>query len=78
MADSDLEYERYKDWDMSGARSVRLNPMIKQLQDNLGIVPPNDFMEFFDRDVRQIITQHNTPQDRARVNAVIRALYVVA
>lgn len=30
----DVEYERYKDWDMSDSKPANLHPMVKKLQDN--------------------------------------------
>lgn len=76
MHEHDFDFERYKSLDVSEARPARLNPKIKQFQNNLGIVAPqDDFMRFFDSDVQQVIKQHNTPQDRVRLNNVIRALY---
>ncbi|WP_435939618.1 hypothetical protein ACSF85_10135 (plasmid) [Moraxella bovoculi] len=76
----DFDYGRYKSLDVSNARPARLNPKIKQLQDNLGVVAPqqNELSSFFDKDVQEVIKQHNTPEDRLRLNAVIRALYLTA
>lgn len=72
----DFDFERYKSLDMSKARPVRLNPKIKALQDNLGIVPPqDDLMSLFDSDVQETLRQHNSPQDRMRLNAMIRVLF---
>lgn len=30
----DVEYERYKDWDMSDSKPANLHPMVKKLQEN--------------------------------------------
>ena len=38
----DFDFERYKSLDVSKARPARLNPKIKQFQDNLGVVAPQD------------------------------------
>lgn len=72
----DFDFERYKSLDISNAKSARLNPVIKQLQDNLGVKAPQDELtSFFDSDVQQVIKQHNTPKDRERVNQMIRLLF---
>lgn len=75
MQDIDLEYERYKDFDFSGAKPTQ-NPMILQARARKKI--HDDLSVFFDSDVVQVIRQHSTPQDRMRLNAVIRALYITA
>lgn len=38
----------------------------------------NRLDSFFDVDVQQTLRMHNTPQDRVRLNNVIRALYSTA
>lgn len=71
----DLDYERYKEFDFSGATHTK-NPKILQAQAKKRAY--DAFVELFDSDVRQICIEHNTPQDRIRLNAVIRALYMTA
>ena len=73
---NDFDFERYKNLDASNARPARLNPTIKRLQDNL--VEQSQLAEFFDNDVKEVIKQHNNPQDKARLNAVIRAMFATA
>lgn len=75
----DFDFERYKNLDISNARPARLNPKIKQLQDNLGVKSSqDDLASCFDSDVQQVIRQHNTPRDRERLNAMIRLLFGTA
>lgn len=75
----DFDFERYKSLDISNAKPARLNPKIKQLQDNLKAMQSQDGLtSFFDVDVQEVIKQHNTPQDRLRLNAVIRAMFATA
>ena len=38
----------------------------------------DDLVNFFDSDVQEVIKQHNTPQDRMRVNQMIRLLFDIA
>lgn len=73
----DFDFDSYRKLDASNARPARLNPKIKQLQDNLGIqAPPKEkFFEQFDRDVREIIMNHDSASDRKRLNMVIRAMF---
>ena len=33
---------------------------------------------FFDKEVQDIVLSHDTPQDRTRLNAVIKAMYATA
>lgn len=37
----------------------------------------DDLVNFFDSDVQEIIKQHNTPQDKMRVNQMIRLLFAI-
>ncbi|OOR88850.1 hypothetical protein B0181_07570 [Moraxella caviae] len=58
-------------FDFENAKPVK-HPLIakaqaQQAQDRLA--------DFFDRDVQQVIKQHNTPKDRERLNAMIRVLF---
>lgn len=72
----DFDFERYKSLDMSKARPARQNLKIKRLQDNLGIAPPqDDLMSLFDSDVQETLKLHNSPQDRMRLNTMIRVLF---
>ncbi|MDO5652071.1 MAG: hypothetical protein Q4G13_08080 [Moraxella sp.] len=75
----DFDFERYKSLDFSNAKPARLNQKIKQLQDNLEVAQAKDNLSsFFDNDVQKAIREHNTPQDRVRLNAIIRALFATA
>lgn len=79
MHEHDFDFDRYKSLDISTAKPARLNPSIKKLQDNLNMTAPQDELtSFFDTDVQEAIRRHNTPQDRERLNTVIRALFAVA
>ncbi|WP_373777862.1 hypothetical protein [Glaesserella sp.] len=75
MQDTDLEYERYKDFDFSGATRTK-NPKILEMQARKKA--HDDLVSFFDSDVQEVIKQHNTPQDRMRVNQMIRLLFATA
>ncbi len=71
--DTDLEYERYKDWDFSKATPAK-HPAVLELRAQKQ--KHDKLMAFFDADVQDTIIQHDTPQDRMRVNAILRALYI--
>lgn len=76
MQDTDLEYERYKDFDFSGATRTK-NPKILEMQARKKAY--DAFMSLFDDDVKQIIVENqNNQQDRVRLNDVIRAFYATA
>ena len=75
MQDSDLEYERYKDFDFSGATRTT-NPKILEMRARKKSY--DRFMDFFDKEVQEIVLNHDTPEDRTRLNAVIKALYATA
>lgn len=75
MQEVDLEYERYKDWDMSNAKPTQ-NPKILEMRARKKAY--DRFIEFFDSEVQEIVLNHDTPQDKKRLNAVIRALYTTA
>lgn len=73
MQDIDLEYERYKDFDFSGAKRIT-DPKILEARARKKAY--DAFMNLFDDDVQQIfVKHHNNQQDRTRLNAVIRAFY---
>lgn len=71
MHNIDLEYERYKDFDFRGAKPIS-NPKILEAR-----ARKKAYDALFDDDVQKLLEQHNTPADRVRLNAIIRALYVV-
>lgn len=76
MQDTDLEYERYKDFDFSGAKRIT-NPKILEARARKKAY--DAFMSLFDEDVQQIIVENqNNQQDRTRLNAIIRAFYATA
>lgn len=75
MQDIDLEYERYKDFDFTGATRTN-NPKILEMRARKKAY--DRFMDFFDKEVQDIVLSHDTPQDRTRLNAVIKAMYTTA
>lgn len=76
MQDIDIEYERYKDADFSGAKPIT-DPKILEARKRKKAY--DAFMVLFDDDVHQIfVQQKENLQDRKRLNAVIRALYADA
>lgn len=67
------------DFDFKTAKPVSQVPALQRLrQAYQESKQSDDLVSLFDSDVREIIKQHNTPQDRKRLNAVIRALYMTA
>ena len=72
MQNIDLDYERYKDFDFSGATPTK-NSQI--LQARARKKAHDDLSSFFDSDVQEVIKQHNTPKDRERLNTMIRVLF---
>lgn len=77
--DTDLDYERYKDWDFSQARPARHNPIIKKIQDNARKAKQDDMMRIIGRlddDVIQILREHDNDADYKRINAVLKAMFV--
>lgn len=77
MHENDFDFERYKRIDFSDAHPARLNPKIREFQERK---KEHDRMILgqFDDDVQEVIKQHTTPQDRMRLNAVIRAMFATA
>lgn len=69
---TDVEYERYKDWDFSSAKPTT-NPTILKLQARKKAY--DRLMSLLDDDVQALIVSHDNPQDKARVNAVVRAMF---
>lgn len=67
-----------KDFDFTTAKPVSQVPALQQLRKAHQESKQDDFMRFFDSDVRQAIQQYDTPQHRIRLNNVIRALYATA
>lgn len=75
MQDTDLEYERYKDFDFSGAKRIT-NPKILEARARKKAY--DNFMKLFDDDVQKIVIEHDTPKDRERLNTMIRLLFATA
>lgn len=68
-----------KDFNFATAKPVSQVPALQRLRKAYQeSTQSDDLMSLFDSDVQEIIKQHNTPQDRKRLNAVIRALYMTA
>lgn len=68
-----------KEFNFATAKPVSQVPALQRLRKSYQeSQQQDDLVSFFDVDVQQAIKAHNTPQDRARLNAVIRALYVTA
>lgn len=66
------------DFDFKTAKPVSQVPALQRLRKAYQESQADELAKFFDNDVRQIIVAHNTPQDRVRLNNVIRALYATA
>lgn len=77
MQENNFDFEHYKNLDFSDARPARLNPKIKAFQEHK---KEHDTMvlEQLDDDVQEMIKQHRTPQDRQRLNTMIRVLFGAA
>lgn len=77
----DFDFERYKDLDFSNAKPLRHNPKFKKFQDDIKTIQSQEqdrFLSQFDNDVRETIIRHSTPNDRERLNAMIRLLFGTA
>lgn len=69
-----------KDFNFSTAKPVSEVPSLQKLRKAYQESQTNqqdDLVNFFDSDVQEIIKQHNTPQDRMRVNQMIRLLFAI-
>lgn len=66
-----------KEFNFSTAKKVSEIPALQQLRKAYA-ESQDDLSSFFDDDVKKVIRQHSTPQDRVRLNAVIRALFATA
>ena len=73
--DIDVEFERYKNWDFSNAKPTT-NPTILKLQARKKAY--DTLMNVLDDDVQELIANQENPQDKARLNAVIRAMFITA
>lgn len=73
MTDKNFQY--YKNLDFSNARRANENPVIKELQARKR---EHDaaLARLLDGDVQEAIVHIDTPEDRARINAVLRALLI--
>ena len=66
-----IEYERYKDFDFSGAKPIQ-NPKILEARARK---QAHDLSKFFDYDVIEAIKKHDNEHDRQRANTILRALF---
>lgn len=67
-----------KDFDFTTAKPVSQVPALQKLRKAYQESQQDDFVEFFDSDVQEVIKKHNTPKDRMRVNQMIRLLFETA
>ncbi len=69
----DVEYERYKDWDMSDSKPANLHPMVKKLQDNKRLAQLAEAQKNmpFDEDVVNWVSKQDA-NTRSRINEMIR------
>lgn len=67
-----------KIFDFETAKTVSQVPALQRLKIAHQSNQEGNLSDFFDSDVQRAIKEHDTPQDRARLNAVIRALYLTA
>ena len=67
-----------KDFDFTTAKPVSQVPALQKLRKAYQESHQDDFVEFFDSDVQEVIKKHNTPKDRMRVNQMIRLLFETA
>lgn len=67
-----------KDFDFTTAKPVSQVPALQQLRTAYQENKQDDFMSLFDSDVQQTLRMHNTPQDRMRLNTMIRVLFETA
>lgn len=75
MSDYIKEDASYFDgFDFDNAKPIK-HPLIAQAQRSLK--EQSHLANCFDSDIQQIIKQHNSPQDRERLNAMIRVLFAV-
>lgn len=73
--DIDVEFERYKNWDFSNAKPTT-NPTILKLQARKKAY--DTLMNVLDDDVQELIANQENPKEKARLNAVIRAMFITA
>lgn len=64
-----------KDFDFTTAKPISQVPALQQLRKAYQESQKDDLLSLFDDDVQQTLKLHNTPQDRIRLNAVIRAMF---
>lgn len=76
MIKEDNDY--FNGFDFDNANPIK-HPLIAKAQAQAKASKnQDDLIGFFDNDVQQVIRQHNTPQDRLRVNQMIRLLFATA
>lgn len=64
-----------KDFDFSTAKPVSKVPALQKLRKAHQASQQDDWVNFFDSDVQEVIRQHNNPKDRERLNTMIRVLF---
>ncbi len=67
-----------KDFDFTTAKPVSQVPALQELRKAYQESQKNDLSSLFDSDVQETLKMHNTPQDRMRVNQMIRLLFATA
>lgn len=75
------DFERYKGLDFSDAKPLRHNPKFKKFQDDVKAMQSQEqdiFLSQFDNDVKEAVIKHSTPNDRERLNTMIRVLFATA
>lgn len=66
-----------KNFDFTTAKPVSQVPALQQLRKAYQDSQQDDLLSLFDSDVKQTLKMHNTPQDRMRLNTMIRVLFAV-
>lgn len=72
MQHDDVDFEYYKSLDFSNAKPTK-NPKLLQFRARKKAY--DCLMSLLDDDVQALIVSHDNPQDKARVNAVVRAMF---
>ena len=73
--DTDFDFDYYKSLDFSNAKPTT-NPTILKLQARKKAY--DTLMNVLDDDVQELIVKQENPKAKARLNAVIRAMFATA
>ncbi len=73
--DTDFDFEYYKNLDFSNAKPTT-NPTILQFRARKKAY--DTLMNVLDDDVQELIANQENPKEKARLNAVIRAMFATA